>query len=108
MPALPEDLAEMGDWVEIEGFGFLRPWLRENDAGEPVVDLMWWHDCEPMRGHPGWASVRHIDVSSGQRHAITGGSLADGDLTIHGGSGSIPCDKCGLHGWVREGKWVTA
>jgi hypothetical protein len=100
---LPEHLVHMGGWVEIPGFGWLREWHREG-----VLDLMWWHDCPAMRDQPGWSSVRHIDVSSGERHTITGGSLADGDLTIHGGSGSIPCDKCGLHGWVRGGKWVTA
>lgn len=96
---LPEHLADLGGWVEIPGLG----WLREERPG-----FWWWHDCPPMRGKPGWSSSRSIDTTTGQRHAVTGGSLAGGDLTIHGGSGSIPCDKCGLHGWVRDGKWVTA
>lgn len=98
---LPDYLAEMEGWVEIPGLG----WLREVESHEASdgIDFWWWHDCP----YAGWSSLRTIDCS-GQRHAITGGSLATGDLTIHGGSGSIPCDKCGLHGWVRNGKWVTA
>lgn len=103
--ALPEHLADMDGWVEIEGLG----WLREvPSSSSPGSDFWWWHHCPPMVGKPGYTSPRRIDTSSGQRHAVTGGSLAGGDLTIHGGSGSIPCDKCGLHGWVRDGRWVAA
>lgn len=106
--ALPEHLEVMGGWVEIPGLG----WLREVPGGAnhngPAIDFWWWHCCRPMKGRPGYASVRTIDVSSGERHEITGGTLAGGDLTIHGGSGSIPCKRCGLHGWVRNGRWVAA
>lgn len=105
---LPEHLADLGGWVEIPGLG----WLLEVQASPPFtisgIDFWWWHHCPPMVGQPGYTSPRRIDCSSGERHAITGGSLAGGDLTIHGGSGSIPCEKCGLHGWVRNGQWVTA
>ena len=105
---LPSHLAEMDGWVQIEGLGWLREVPSGPHHGGVGFDFWWWHDCPAMEGHPGHGSVRTIDVSSGERHAVTGGSLAGGDLTIHGGSGSIPCDKCGLHGWVREGRWVSA
>lgn len=103
---LPSHLVSMGGWTEIPGLG----WLRRVPSGHSWggTDFWWWHDCSGMTGKPGWGSVRTIDTSSGERHAITGGSLTGGDLTIHGGSGSIPCDKCGLHGWLRDGKWVAA
>lgn len=105
MHDLPAHLRDLGGWRQILGLG----WLREV---APLVgdglDFWWWHDCPPMRDQPGFASLRLIDASSGQRHAILSGSLAGGDLTIGGGSGSIPCDRCGLHGWVRDGSWVTA
>lgn len=104
---LPAHLAEMDGWVEIPGLGWLREVPSHVGHGGVGVDFWWWHHCPPMVDQPGYSSPRTIDVSSGERHAITGGSLAGGDLTIHGGSGSIPCDKCGLHGWVRNGKWVT-
>lgn len=106
---IPEHLAEMGGWVEIDGLGWLREWWHDNGPGtESVMDFWWWHHCPPHVGKPDYSSPRTIDVSSGQRHAVTGGSLAGGDLTIHGGSGSIPCGDCGLHGWVRNGRWVPA
>ena len=96
--------------MEIPGLGWLREWHHAPYEVEgdtlPGPDFWWWHPC-PNAQVPG-DCLRTIDVSSGKRHAITGGSLAGGDLTIHGGSGSIPCDKCGLHGWVRNGQWVTA
>lgn len=104
---LPDYLAEMGGWFEIPGLGWLRESTPRGDHADGV-DFWWWHDCPPMRDKASYSSLRTIDCSTGERHAITGGSLAGGDLTIHGGSGSIPCDKCGLHGWVRGGKWVTA
>lgn len=105
---LPAHLETMGGWVEIPGLGWLREWQHHHDGDCSRMDFWWWHHCPPMVGKPGYSSPRTIDVSSGERHAITGGSLAGGDLTIHGGSGSIPCEKCGLHGWVRNGRWVPA
>ena len=98
---LPEHLASMGGWVLIDGMG----WLREANGRS---DFWWWHDCPPARGARQWNSIRTIDCSTGERHAILSGSLEGGDLTIGGGSGSIPCHTCGLHGWVRDGRWVTA
>lgn len=110
--ALPAHLADMGGWVEIPGLGWLRevpPWVGHGaQADAEGIDFWWWHHCPPMVDQPGYASPRTIDTSSGERHQIVGGSLAGGDLTIHGGSGSIPCEKCGLHGWVRDGRWVPA
>jgi hypothetical protein len=100
--------AHSGEWVEIPGLGWLIEVAPPGRAGGDGIDFWWWHDCPPLREQPSWKSVRRIDTSSGERHAILSGSLADGDLTIGGGSGSIPCDKCGLHGWVRDGKWVAA
>lgn len=107
MTGLPEHLDQMGGWVHVDGLGWLREW-EWHISGRRGFDIMWWHDCPPMRGEAGWTAPRHIDVTSGLRHAIAGGSLAGGDLTIAGGSGSIPCDKCGLHGWLRNGRWVPA
>ena len=113
MTALPHHLADVEGWHEIPGLGWMRVWEHQPYEDEhgveiPGPDFWWWHDCPPVAGKPGWLSPRTIDVSSGARHAITGGSLEGGDLTIHGGSGSIPCEKCGLHGWVRNGQWVAA
>jgi hypothetical protein len=105
---LPAHLLEMGGWVEIPGLGWLREVPSLPHHGGVGIDFYWWHDCPPLRDKPDRNSLRTIDTSSGERHAITGGSLAGGDLTIHGGSGSIPCPQCGLHGWVRGGKWVAA
>ena len=104
MTALPEHLADMDGWVEIPGLG----WLREVKGRSGGIDFFWWHFCPPLADKPERKSLRTIDCSTGERHAITGGSLAGGDLTIHGGSGSIPCHDCGLHGFVRNGQWVPA
>jgi hypothetical protein len=104
---LPEHLADLAGWVEVEGLG----WLREvipHDVDREGIDFWWWHHCPPAEGEPGYNSPRTIDCSSGERHAIISGTLAGGDLTIHGGTGSIPCDRCGLHGWLRDGRWVPA
>ena len=104
---LPDHLAAFSGWVEIPGLG----WLREMIGIDPLsdgIDFWWWHDCVPLRDKSQRDSLRAIDCSTGDRHAITGGTLAGGDLTIHGGSGSIPCPDCGIHGWVRDGKWVQA
>lgn len=110
MTPLPEHLRYFDGWIAIEGLGWLRWWHHEpwNTEGTTLTgpDLWWWHDCPPMRGEPGWGSPRTIDVSSGHRHAIIGGTLDGGDLTIHGGSGSIPCEKCGLHGHLAKGIWT--
>ena len=105
---VPAHLVEMGGWVRIEGLGWLREVESHPGHGGVGIDFWWWHHCPPMVDKPGYGSPRTIDVSSGERHAITGGSLAGGDLTIHGGSGSIPCSECGLHGYVRGGQWVAA
>ena len=107
MGRLPAHLADMGGWVEIPGLGWLREVIGVDSLSDGI-DFRWWHDCPPLADKPQRNSLRTIDCSTGQRHAITGGSLAAGDLTIHGGSGSIPCADCGLHGWVRNGEWVTA
>lgn len=99
----------MGEWVEIVGLGWLLEVPSLPHHGGVGSDFYWWHPCPSLEGKPGRDSLRTIDCSSGQRHAVLGGSLAGGDLTIGGGSGSIPCPSgCGLHGWVRDGKWVTA
>lgn len=103
MTALPEHLADMEGWVEVPGLG----WLREVER-HGGIDFWWWHDCPPLADKPERNSLRTIDCSTGERHAITGGSLAGGDLTIHGGSGSIPCADCGLHGYLQNGQWVPA
>ncbi len=105
---LPAHLAEMGGWVEIPGLGWLREVPSHGGHGGVGIDFLWWHHCPPRMGEPDENSLGTIDVSSGERHAILSGSLVGGDLTIGGGSGSIPCDKCGLHGWVRDGRWVPA
>ena len=106
MSALPAHLTELDGWVEIPGLG----WLIEirSRFGNGAIDFWWWHHCPPLADKPERNSLRTIDCSTGQRHAILGGSLATGDLTIGGGSGSIPCHDCGLHGFVRDGKWVPA
>lgn len=108
--SLPDHLADMVGWVEIEGLGWLREIKRTNAAGAPRgIDFLWWHHCPKLADKPDKDSLRLLDCTSGERHEVTGGSLADGDLTIRGGSGSIPCtDGCGIHGWVRNGRWVPA
>lgn len=108
MEQLPQHLADMDGWVEIPGLGWLREVPADQRHGGVGIDFLWWHHCPPLAGAPGYVSLRTIDTSSGERHEITAGTLAGGDLTIHGGSGSIPCDRCGLHGWVRNGLWVPA
>lgn len=106
---MPAHLADMDGWIHIDGLGWLFEWHHEpaDDLPGPF-DFWWWHDCSAMVNTPAWRALRTIDVSSGQRHEIIGGSLHGHDLTIHGGSGSIPCTECGLHGWVRNGRWVRA
>lgn len=107
---LPDWLEEMGGWVEIRNAG---GWLREVDprGDKAPSDFWWWHSCPTHPSGPDRA-VGSIDCSSGERHAILSGTLAGGDLTIGGGSGSILCPPdfggCGMHGWVRDGAWVSA
>lgn len=106
---LPDWLAEQTGWVEVPGGGWFREVRPRGDNGSP--DFWWWHACPTHPSGPDRA-VGGIDCSTGERHAIIGGTLAGGDLTIHGGTGSILCPPsfggCGLHGWVREGRWVPA
>lgn len=108
-PALPAWLVEMGGWHEVPGAGWFREVEPHGSNGSP--DFWWHHPCPTHPVGPSrWLGT--IDCSTGQRHAILGGTLAGGDLTIGGGSGSLLCppqfDGCGLHGWVRNGRWVPA
>lgn len=101
--SLPEHLSDLDGWVEVPGLGWLREVPGRIDTG---VDFWWWHECPALVDKPERNSLRTIDCSTGERHAITGGSLEGGDLTIHGGTGSIPCSDCGLHGHLVKGTWV--
>jgi len=55
----------------------------------------------------------HVDGKAGNQWAMTG-SLDGGDLTLSPsilcvlGSGTGSDERCGFHGFVRDGKWVPA
>jgi hypothetical protein len=57
------------------------------------------HTCTRL-DHPGSTIVCSPHLSA--EHRLTGGL---GHATVEP---SIACGRCGLHGWIRDGKWVTA
>lgn len=57
-----------------------------------------WHDGVCV-------SWRLVDLTSGDRHRVVAGDVHHPEtLTI---AGSLPCDQCGAHGFVRDGRWHT-
>jgi hypothetical protein len=51
--------------------------------------------CDPGRGVSQWAMAGTPQHPVQQREPLTL-------------DGSLLCPNCGLHGWIREGRWVNA
>lgn len=70
-------------------------WLME--ANGSARNIMWLHKCKDGKWSSGW-----IDLTSGARHRL----VSEEPLHIEP---SILCPVgCGDHGFVREGRWVSA
>lgn len=74
-----------------------RHFLLHADDGDNDYYL-WWHDC-PDQGGWGWFGKRDTGKASG--HGIE----SRDPLTV---KGSLICNHCGDHGFIRDGKWVPA
>jgi hypothetical protein len=69
-------------------------WLVEAKGGRR--NLLWLHRCGDR-----WATC-WIDLASGKRHRL----VSEEPLTI---KPSVLCPiGCGDHGYIRDGRWVTA
>lgn len=60
------------------------------------LDLWWSHRCAI-----GTRAPARIDITTGQRHSL----ISRDPLHVEP---SILCRSCGDHGFIREGKWVSA
>lgn len=58
-------------------------------------NLWWWHACTVGSG------IGSIDCTTGQFHSL----ISREPMHIEA---SVLCATCGDHGWIRDGKWVTA
>ena len=72
-------------------------WLvRANATDGDGKDILWMHTCNGKR------TLCWIDITSGTKHQL----ISEEPLHIQP---SILCPVgCGDHGYVREGKWVSA
>lgn len=89
--------------------------VRTYPDGEPgVLDLgsrhyvapfgtgyCWWHDC-PAVEHVSWGWFGDVSMVQMSGHRVVSHVPA---LTVEG---SLLCTDCGDHGFIREGRWVTA
>lgn len=88
-----------------------QAWLEEDGK-----HFMWAHECEDVAaawataGHPlDEESARRFQQSRDRRSLPLGTEgwtvVQRNPLTL---SPSLLCKNCGLHGFIREGKWVKA
>ena len=85
----PNDLGSDHGWA----------WSEDTEAFDYPGNIVYRHLCS-RTGH-----VRHalgvIDVTSGKYHTLH----SRDPLHVEA---SVLCPDCGDHGWIRDGKWVSA
>jgi hypothetical protein len=65
-----------------------------------LAGVAYWHDC-PKGAHAGWIAVEGEHCPAGM-----GWQLATAEpITL---LPSVLCRACGHHGFIRDGRWVTA
>jgi hypothetical protein len=87
-------------WVEIEGPGNHRVLVQSDGS------VVWEHDCPPGYTSGTYAIRRHqVDPAPGETWQV----LQAEPLTLHP---SLDCSPgiggCGVHGWIRDGRWHQA
>lgn len=74
----------------------LRHFVLVDQEGDTVL---WWHDCPAVK-HVAWGWIgRNGSVVSG--HVVRSWSPLDVQ-------GSLVCEHCRDHGFIRAGRWVPA
>lgn len=86
-PADLEDATDLGH----------RHFVMANVKGE----WLWWHDCNADRPVGGWGWFGRNQDGRESGHVIE----SEHPLTVRG---SLICEACGDHGFIREGRWVPA
>lgn len=79
------------DTIDVEAGIYLGPALYRETSTNPTF----WHWCTNCTNGPRWLATGtplHTVVSRDPWHL----------------EASLLCTECGLHGWVRDGKWVAA
>lgn len=77
-----------------------RVWVADGMAVVWDGDLVKFdHLCEVMAGGDQKRTAPRLQIGNGHR------IVTEDPLTI---VASILCPGCGLHGWVRDGRWVEA
>lgn len=99
-PPGPAMLGEPIEWIPIEGVEAMwlskpRPVLED---GEQHQHAWWAHRSPTGRNDLGRVAFR------------PGGHVLEAadPLTIIGSLYCVPAEHCGVHGWIRGGKWVPA
>lgn len=101
-----QELVDLGNGVKAEWWTFVDP---TDPSGPGIVGgIVEHHICKTTEGepYPGMGSVpTDARILIGSPHwTIESGSVGSFDgLTL---LPSILCQNCGLHGYIREGKWV--
>lgn len=84
-------------WIDLGHGVSVRPYTQGGIDGH--AGLLERHPCTTSKDHIGM-----LPFNRGQRHdAWT--VLSSDPWTL---DGSVQCHTCGLHGWIRDGKWVPA
>lgn len=101
-PPGPEMFGEPIEWIAIEGVESM--WLSkpraviDDDAGGATQHSWWAHRSPNGRNDLGRIAFR------------PGGHVLEAaePLTIIGSLYCVPAEHCGVHGWIRDGRWVPA
>jgi hypothetical protein len=90
MNCTQSEIIDIGSGVTIE-----KRYIDERLAG-----VAYWHEC-PKGAHAGYAPIEGEHCATGAGWQL----ISEEPLTI---SPSLLCRACGHHGFIREGKWVSA
>lgn len=99
--ALDHDLGGgvTASWIEKDGV--IVGLIEEHDHVETIDGVV-----QPSRRNMGWVPFRGLAIDTGTAWDITAGTAGVWDgLTL---SPSIACKTCPNHGWIRDGRWVSA
>lgn len=103
--------AFLGREVEVETLGdrVAYTWNCGDDEHDHRIDCLWiWHDCT-MELNPERAErARQTDESIGWGPSGVGTHELISTSPLHIEASIYWPYCCGLHGWIRSGKWVDA
>jgi len=85
-------------WVDLGHGVQVRPYVQGGVPGH--AGLLERHDCTTGREHTGM-----LPFDRGQGGPQVWRLVSSDPWTL---DGSVLCHTCGLHGWIREGRWVPA